>query len=90
MVLDLRPEQWKQLETLLEKKFQNDDLVYGAHLSKSALVTCLVFNRLIGNHLHFVDGDDGGYSAASKLLKIKLKQRGQKTCSFKPKKAAAG
>ncbi len=88
MVLDLSSSQWKELELLLEKKLLNDDIVYGAHLSKTALVTCLVFNRSDGNHLHFVDGDNGGYSAAAKSLKTKLSQRNERTCSFKPKKAA--
>lgn len=88
MVLDLSSEQLKRLQALLEKKSANDEVAYGIHLSKSALMTCLVFDRSKGNHLHFVDGNDGGYSAAAKVLKKKLSDRNERICSIKPKRAA--
>lgn len=44
-------------------------LRFGLHRSPSALMTCLVFNLDKGEHIHFVDGDDGGFTAAAKKLK---------------------
>lgn len=89
MVLDLSPGQIKRLEGLLEAKSKLDEIVYGMHFSKTALMTCLVFDRAKGNHLHFVDGNDGGYSAAAKVLKKKIADRNELVCSVKPKRAGA-
>lgn len=46
-------------------------LNYGIHQSDAALVTCLI-NQVGVNHLHFVDGADGGYALAATDLKSKL------------------
>jgi hypothetical protein len=40
--------------------------------SRAALVTCLV-QSYNGNHMHFVDGSDGGYALAARGLKEQLK-----------------
>jgi len=37
-------------------------------------MTCLIFNHE-GNHVHFVDGADGGYAMAARPLKAALKGR---------------
>ena len=34
-------------------------------------MTCVVFDRSV-NHVHFIDGGDGGYARAAKQLKSKL------------------
>jgi hypothetical protein len=34
-------------------------------------MTCLVFSR--ENHVHFIDGGDGGYALAAKELKSRIK-----------------
>jgi hypothetical protein len=46
-------------------------LVYGLHVSKHALMTCLVFDRF-GKQVHFVDGSGGGYALAAKQMKEQL------------------
>lgn len=67
VVLDLTNEEIESLEKLLEEKKQLKILDYGVHYSNSALMTCFV--RTLGHHMHFVDGADGGYAAASYNLK---------------------
>ncbi len=89
MVLDLSVSQIKLLEALLEKMAADDEIAYGLHFSDSALMTCLIFDRAQGNHLHFVDGNDGGYSAAAKTLKKSLSARNDRVCSVKPKRVHA-
>ena len=42
------------------------------HKSREALLTCIVFSYN-GNHVHFVDGSDGGYAMAARGLKAQLK-----------------
>ncbi|PLY06080.1 MAG: hypothetical protein C0625_10640 [Arcobacter sp.] len=63
--------QTKKLEEYLEKEFANKKLIYGIHKSNSSLMTCLIFERH-GKHIHFIDGSNGGYSAAAKELKSRL------------------
>jgi len=71
MVLDANRSERKRLEDFLERCERQGQIVYGLHVASEALLTCLVFNRR-GKHLHFVDGNDGGYALAAKALKAKL------------------
>jgi len=48
--------------------------VFGTHLSRQALLTCMVLDRQ-ERHLHFIDGADGGYVLAAKELKGQLRGR---------------
>lgn len=74
ILIDCEPVQAQAIEDLLEEHARDDDLRYGLHRSDSALMTCLVFNLDKGEHIHFVDGSDGGFTAAAKIMKAK--QRG--------------
>jgi len=73
MILDSSPEQRKKLSDFLEAEKNNGKLHYGLHISDSALMTCLVFDRK-EHHLHFVDGSNGGYALAAKQLKAQIKE----------------
>jgi tRNA A22 N-methylase len=42
------------------------------HLSDHAVMTCLVVSPTDGQHVHFVDGGDGGYTQAATQLKAQL------------------
>jgi hypothetical protein len=59
------------LTAWLERSFEIGELVYGAHVSDRAQMTCMVFNYA-GRHLHFIDGADGGVFMAAKALKRRL------------------
>lgn len=41
-------------------------------MADTALMTCLVFNLRKSEHVHFVDGGDGGFAIAAKQLKTQL------------------
>ena len=71
MVIDGSDGQTERLRNYLESEFCNGRLVYGMHKSREALVTCIV-QSYNGNHLHFVDGSDGGYTLAASDLKRRL------------------
>lgn len=58
----------KELD-LLEK---NGFILYGMHISASAVMSCYV-RDLEDGHIHFVDGSEGGYTKAAGILKNKLK-----------------
>jgi hypothetical protein len=72
MVIDGKNAQAAALEKYLENEYHLGRLVYGMHQSPEALMTCIV-QSYNGNHLHFVDGSDGGYALAAHQLKQQLK-----------------
>lgn len=71
MVMDGRHSQADALQAFLENEYKEKRLVYGMHKSREALLTCIV-QSYNGNHLHFVDGSDGGYALAARELKRRL------------------
>jgi len=75
MVIDGSESQAQEIENYLAQEYADGQLVYGIHKSREALVTCLVHSYQ-DNHIHFVDGSDGGYALAARQLKIQLAQRG--------------
>lgn len=64
------------LESYLEDRHQNGDLHYGLHKSDHAVMTCLVASAIENQHVHFVDGGDGGYTKAATHLKAQIKAAG--------------
>jgi hypothetical protein len=72
MVLDMPEGQVSQLARYLQDRFVEGKLAYGMHLSDQALITCMV-KSYAGDHVHFVDGAEGGYALAAKQLKAQLK-----------------
>lgn len=76
MLIDSSEEQYVQLRDYLDGERRAGRLAWGASKSSKALVTCIV-RSYNGNHLHFVDGSDGGYALAARELKRQLTQRSQ-------------
>ncbi len=76
-VRDLSPEQTKQLKDLCKRLYQEGEIFYGLHESPTALMTCMVFTE--ENHLHFIDGNDGGYAMAATQLKAQIKKKSTAT-----------
>lgn len=74
MVISGTPAQREALSSYLEQRHQAGMLVYGIHVSQSALLTCAVFERM-GRQVHFIDGADGGYALAARTLKAQIKNR---------------
>lgn len=72
MVRDCTRAQREKILAGLEKMKSERAIVYGAHFSNEALMTCLVFQ--LDNHIHFVDGGGGGYALAAKQLKAQLSE----------------
>lgn len=70
MIRDCSREEHRKIEEYLTAERQAGRLNYGLHASNEAMVTCLVFH--LEDHIHFVDGCDGGYALAAKRLKEQL------------------
>ncbi|MEL7002377.1 MAG: DUF3095 family protein, partial [Bacteroidota bacterium] len=66
-------QQREKLIAVLDKMEQAGELIYGHHLSSNSIMSCYVRDRQ-NQHIHFVDGADGGYTRAARQLKGKLKR----------------
>jgi len=73
-VLDVSAEQATRIEDYLEAEYRAGRLVYGLQLVDQALMTCLVFNLAQSEHVHFVDGAEGGFAMAARAFKARLKE----------------
>ncbi len=74
MVLDCKKTIIEDLKEFLEAEQREGKLIYGIHLSEEALMTCLMLDLRHSQHLHFIDGADGGYAMAAKSLKARAKE----------------
>lgn len=72
MVLDCELDQLPAVRSLLNQMRSEGTLDYGLFETEQALMTCLLYDLESSNHLHFVDGDDGGLWSASTQLKKQL------------------
>lgn len=60
-----------KLLDVLDQLERDGEIFYGLHVSNDAIMSCYVRN-LEDGHVHFVDGSEGGYTKAAKVLKAKL------------------
>lgn len=75
--------QRKAFVDFLEEQFQKRKLAYGIHLSNAAIITCMVF-EYHRDHIHFVDGNGGGYVSAAKKLKQRLSELDNPSDNIQP------
>ncbi|MEM9934431.1 MAG: DUF3095 family protein [Bacteroidota bacterium] len=62
----------KLYQTLLKLE-QAGELIFGMHVSQESIMSCYV-RDMKDDHIHFVDGSEGGYTRAAKILKQKLRR----------------
>ncbi len=77
MIIDCSDEQAARIEAYLASRHASGKLFYGVHRAPTSLMTCYVQGLDEGEHIHFVDGGDGGYAMAAKGLKAQLKGAGE-------------
>jgi len=54
----------------LNQMEQAGEIIFGWHTNKESVISCYVRDR-IDQHIHFVDGSEGGYTRAAGMLKKK-------------------
>ncbi len=69
MTVDCAPETVALLRDILDHAANEGVVRYGLHLQDQALMTCVVPSVLSADHMHFVDGADGGYASAARQLR---------------------
>lgn len=58
-----------RIRAILEEARAAGTIRYGLHQQRAALMTCLVPSVLTKDHMHFLDGAEGGYARAAAALK---------------------
>lgn len=69
MTLDCDPAHEQRLLKVLDDGVARGVIQYGVHRQDEAMMTCIVPSALADDHVHFVDGAAGGYTAAAAALK---------------------
>jgi len=75
LVIDCSSGQITLIREYLESLRVRNEIDYGMHESDNALMTCFVQDTQDGNHIHFIDGDNGGYAMAAKQMKKQISER---------------
>ena len=65
--------QRQRLREVLEQYRQQRKIVFGIHPAPNALITCII-SDYGANHVHFMDGANGGYALAADELKQQLRE----------------
>lgn len=76
LTLDCSEDQADAVEAILLEAAGRGEIEYGMHRQSHALMTCLVPTENPRSHLHFLDGIDGGYAKAARMMKAAARQAG--------------
>ncbi len=71
-VISGTPEQREALINFLDVLEKSTEIKYGLHVSNASVMSCYVKDMATAEHIHFVDGADGGYTKAANNLKEKF------------------
>ena len=68
MTIDCTEAAASEIERRLEAAREHGIADYGLHRQDTAVMTCVASSIFSDDHLHFLDGGDGGYSRAADQL----------------------
>lgn len=71
-VISGTPKQREALISFLDELEKSNKIKYGLHVSNASVMSCYVKDMSTDEHIHFVDGADGGYTKAANNLKEKF------------------
>ena len=74
MCISCTPVQREAIIEYLSSQEQAGQITFGIHVASAALITCMI-TAYQSEHIHFIDGADGGYSLAALNLKNKRTTR---------------
>lgn len=75
MTVDCSTQTIEKLKKTLDAAVAEGLIRYGLHEQEEALMTCVAPSVLSSDHVHFVDGAGGGYSAAARQLAGSYRQQ---------------
>ncbi|CCD98907.1 DUF3095 domain-containing protein [Bradyrhizobium sp. STM 3809] len=72
MILDCTEQLAQELERRLSAAASQGIVRYGLHRQASAMMTCFTPSAIRPDHVHFIDGAQGGYASAATALKAAI------------------
>lgn len=72
LVFDCPGDRIDVVRAFMDERQRGGELQYGMHISDHAVMTCFVTSPSQNEHVHFIDGGDGGYTKAATHLKAQL------------------
>jgi hypothetical protein len=69
MVLDCTPALADEIEAYLKQAAADGVVRYGTHRQQAAMMTCFAPSPSKPDHVHFIDGAQGGYALAAAMMK---------------------
>jgi len=72
MTIDCDRKTANMIKAVLKKAREDKIVHYGLHRQEAALMTCIVPSPKTDDHVHFLDGADGGYAQAAIALKAQI------------------
>ncbi|MGF3022740.1 DUF3095 domain-containing protein [Methylobacterium aquaticum] len=85
MTVDCGPDLAARIEARLEAAEAAGLVRFGLHRQAAALTTCITPVAALRDHVHFVDGENGGYARAAQVMKAKEAAR---RAAIEPQQAA--
>lgn len=73
MIIAGTAQQREKLIATFREFREQGKIAYGLHVSATALITCVISDYKT-DHIHFLDGANGGYALAAKGLKAQLRE----------------
>ena len=74
LILDCTESQCGAIEAILQGMHVDGRIVFGAHRATQAIMTCVVPDASHNEHVHYVDGSEGGLWSAAKGLKVQIRE----------------
>ena len=68
LTVDCAPATIERLEAILERARTEGAVRYGMHVQDEAYLTCVAPSVTSSDHMHFIDGAGGGYTAAARRM----------------------
>ena len=62
----------EEIDAFLRAAEDRGDIRFGLHRQRTAIMTCIVPSITNDAHFHFLDGGEGGYTAAASAYKAKI------------------
>ncbi|MEM7408060.1 MAG: DUF3095 family protein [Pseudomonadota bacterium] len=74
LIIDCTQVQCDEVEAMLADLHDQGQIVFGVHRASAAIMTCVAPNIENHEHVHYIDGAEGGLWSAAKGLKAQLRQ----------------
>ena len=75
LIIDCTVQQADAIEQALERWVERDELEFGSHRASHAIMTCVVPDPINNDHVHYIDGSEGGLWRAASALKKRINMR---------------